>query len=90
MAHAARRHPNYIGVWFFLAVLTAAELSVAFLPSFSKTTIIVFLVLLAVWKALLVALYYMHLRFEPRRLWILATSPLPLIAILLLAVLQEF
>jgi caa(3)-type oxidase subunit IV len=45
---------------------------------------------MAFWKATLVALYYMHLRWEPRRLWILATSPLPLIAILILAVLMEY
>lgn len=90
MAHAARRHPNYIGVWFFLAVLTAAELSVAFLPSFSKTTIIFFLVLLAVWKALLVALYFMHLRFENNRIRLLVVAPLPLAAILVVAVIQEF
>jgi caa(3)-type oxidase subunit IV len=48
------------------------------------------LILMALWKALLVALYYMHLKFEPRRLWILAASPLPLAVILVVAVLTEF
>jgi len=37
-----------------------------------------------------VALYYMHLRFEPRRMWILAVSPLPLAVILLVVGLTEF
>jgi caa(3)-type oxidase subunit IV len=46
--------------------------------------------LMAVWKALLVALYYMHLRWEPRRLWVLAAAPLPLVAFLILAVLMEY
>ena len=32
------------------------------------------LLVLAVWKALLVALYFMHLRFETFRLWILAVG----------------
>jgi cytochrome c oxidase subunit 4 len=86
-AHA--RHPNYVGVWIGLAVLTALELGVAFLP-WSKSLIVIVLVALAVWKALLVALYYMHLRFEPNRLRILAVAPLPLAVILVVAVIQEY
>ena len=86
-AHHAR--PNYIGIWLALAVLTGVELGVAFLP-FSKTMIILLLVGLAFWKALLVALYFMHLRFEPNRLRILAAAPLPLIVILVVAVIQEY
>ena len=86
---AHRAHPNYIGIWVALAVLTALELGVAFLD-WSKTTLILILLGLAVWKALLVALYYMHLRFEPNRLRILAVAPLPLIVILVVAVIQEY
>jgi cytochrome c oxidase subunit 4 len=86
---ANHAHPNYIGIFVFLAVLTAVELAVAFLP-FSKTILILLLLGLAFWKALLVALYYMHLRFEPNRLRILAVAPLPLIVILVVAVIQEY
>ena len=86
---AGHPHPNYIGIWAALAVLTAIELGVAFLP-FSKTIIILLLLGLAFWKALLVALYFMHLRFEPNRLRILAIAPLPLIVILVVAVIQEY
>jgi cytochrome c oxidase subunit 4 len=86
---AHRAHPNYIGIWLALAVLTGVELGVAFLP-FSKTIIILLLLGLAFWKALLVALYFMHLRFEPNRLRILAVAPLPLIVILVVAVIQEY
>jgi cytochrome c oxidase subunit IV len=82
-------HPNYIGVFVMLAVLTGLELTVAFLP-WSKGVIIGLLVLMAVWKAVLVALYYMHLRFEPRRLRLMAIAPLPLAVILVVAVIQEF
>jgi cytochrome c oxidase subunit 4 len=82
-------HPNYILIWVFLAVLTAVELSVAFLP-WPKTIIIVILIGMAFWKAGLVGLYYMHLRFEPNRLRILAIAPLPLFAVLVLAVITEF
>jgi caa(3)-type oxidase subunit IV len=48
------------------------------------------LCVMAIWKAVLVALYYMHLRSEPRRLWILVAAPMPLVVILIAAVLTEF
>ncbi len=86
---AHRAHPNYIAIFVALAVLTGVELGVAFLP-FSKTILILLLIGLAFWKALLVALYFMHLRFEPNRLRILAVAPLPLIVILVVAVIQEY
>ena len=89
MAEAEHKHPNYIGVWVGLAVLTLLELGVAFL-SWSKTVIILILLGLALWKALLVALYYMHLRFEPNRLRILAVAPLPLAVIMIIAVITEY
>ncbi len=89
MAEAEHKHPNYVGVWVGLAVLTLLELGVAFL-SWPKTTIILILVGLAVWKALLVALYYMHLRFEPNRLRVLAIAPLPLALIMVIAVITEY
>jgi cytochrome c oxidase subunit IV len=83
------KHPPYIGIWVMLAVLTAVELTVAFLP-WHKRLIIALLIGLAIWKALLVALYYMHLRFETYRLRILAIAPLPLAVILVTAVITEY
>ena len=83
-----KKHPNYIGVFIGLTVLTGIELLVAFLP-WSKVTLILLLIFLAVWKALMVALYFMHLRFEPNRLRILAVAPLPLAVILVVFVLTE-
>ncbi len=88
-AAKAVHHPNYMAVFVALGVLTAVELGVAFLP-WAKLTIILILIALAVWKAALVALYYMHLRFEPTRLRILAVAPLPLAVILVLAVIMEY
>lgn len=55
-----------------------------------KQLIIVLLLAFAVWKALLVALYYMHLRFEGSRLRIPAIAPLPLAVILVIAVITEY
>lgn len=89
MEKAKHAHPNYVGIFIFLGALTAVELGVAFLP-WPKTVLILLLVFLATWKAVLVALYYMHLRFEPTRLRLLAIAPLPLAVILVVAVTREF
>jgi cytochrome c oxidase subunit IV len=85
---ARHAHPSYVGIWLALAALTGVELGIAFLP-WAKTTLILLLIALAVWKALLVALYFMHLRFEHRPVRILAFAPLPFTGILVVAVLQE-
>lgn len=84
----AHPRPSYIGIWVALALLTACELGIAFLP-WAKSILIVILVAMAFWKAILVALYYMHLRFENRRVLLLALAPLPFIVILLTAGLLE-
>ena len=82
------KHPNYWAVWAILTVLTLVELGVAFLP-WQKQVIMLLLVGMALWKALLVALYFMHLRFEKTRMLIFAIAPLPLTVIIVVAVLTE-
>ncbi|HAT16530.1 MAG TPA: hypothetical protein DCS76_01965 [Gemmatimonadetes bacterium] len=84
-------HPRYYWIWFMLAVLTALEVAMSlYMTNVSKVVLAVGLILMAVWKAVLVAMYYMHLRYEPARLWIMAISPLPFGVILVLAVITEF
>lgn len=83
------QEPRYFLIWFVLLVLTLAEVGYAFLP-FGRFWLATGLILMAFWKAALVALYFMHLRFEPRRLWLLVLTPVPLIAILILAVITEY
>lgn len=83
------QHAPYIAIWGVLLVLTLAEVGYAFLP-ISKVLLATGLVSMALMKAALVALYYMHLRWEPRRLWLLAVAPLPLAVILVVAVMAEF
>lgn len=90
METAAKKHPNYMGVWAVLAILTVAEVLVALLSHIPKNVLIITLVLLAIWKALLVAMYYMHLKFERLRLVLLAAVPLPLALIFVLAALSEY
>ncbi len=91
MAEQEHSHPPYILIWVVLLVLTLAEVAMSlYMTNVSKVVLAVGLIFMAVWKAVLVAMYYMHLRYEPARLWILAISPLPLAVILVLAVITEF
>jgi cytochrome c oxidase subunit 4 len=87
--HGAHKAPNYMMIWVYLAVLTVVEVLVAFVSGMPFVILVIALLLLAFWKALLVALYYMHLKFEPRKLWIIASIPIPLIIIFLGVVLME-
>ncbi len=89
MEEQEQAHPRYILIWVILAVLTAAEVGYAFLD-LPKVVLAVGLIFMAVWKAVMVAMYYMHLRYEPARLWIMAISPLPFGVILVLLVITEF
>ena len=57
-----RHRPNYVGVFIVLAVLTAVEIGVTRLP----VPRIPILVPLALLKSALVAMFYMHLRFDRR------------------------
>jgi len=82
------KHPNYIAVWAMLAILTVVEVAIVYFR-LTREWLILVLVLLAAWKALLVALYFMHLKFEPKRLLIIVLTPLPLALILVFLVLQE-
>ncbi len=89
MEEQEQAHPRYILIWVILAVLTVAEVGYAFLD-LPKVVLAVGLIFMAVWKAVMVAMYYMHLRYEPARLWIMAISPLPFGVILVLFVITEF
>jgi len=79
------KHPNYMAIFWYLAILTVVEIAVIYLPM-PKFTIGVLLCALALGKATMVAMYFMHLKFETRTLGMVAITPL-LIATLLVFVL---
>ncbi len=58
----AQHKPNYVGIFVVLVVLTAVEVFVTYLP----LPRIPVLVPLAIAKAALVVMFYMHLRFDNR------------------------
>jgi len=86
MATSAHKHPNYMAIFWWLAILTVVELAVVFMP-LSKITIGVLLCALALAKAALVAAYFMHLKFETKTLTWIAFTPLAL-AIMLMFILM--
>ena len=83
------KHPPYLLIWLYLALLTAAELALAFELPIDRNLKLVLLLGTAVWKALLVALFFMHLKFERWNLRILFIIPLPLAALLILAAISQ-
>jgi cytochrome c oxidase subunit 4 len=71
----AHPHPNYFGTWFILLVVTLAEVVFA---AVTPTGLFkgVGLVVMALYKVVLVALYFMHLKFEKKTMWVIASAPL--------------
>jgi cytochrome c oxidase subunit 4 len=87
-SHAEHHGPSYMAIFWYLAVLTVVEIAVIFLP-IPKLAIGVMLVAMACAKAALVALYFMHLRFETRTLGYIALTPVLIGALLVLVLLPD-
>ncbi len=85
---SAHKQPNYIGVFWWLLALTVIEIAVIYLP-IAKLVIGILLVGLALSKASLVAMYFMHLKFEARTLGLIAMTPLLLCVLLIFALLPD-
>lgn len=79
----AHKSPSYMAIFWWLAGLTVVEVGYSsVLPHRHKILLIVGLVGFAAVKASLVALYFMHLKFERKSLGIIVTSTLILGCIL--------
>ena len=85
----AHKPPPYMLVWVGLLVRTIMEVFYATLSSIPKIWLAIGLMAMAFLKAYWVAIYYMHLKWEPKRLWLLVSVPIPLIMILIFVVLNE-
>jgi cytochrome c oxidase subunit 4 len=84
----AHPEPNYMGIWFWLLILTIAEIVVALL-ALAPLAKGILLVGMAVTKAALVALYFMHLRFERVTLGVIALTPLIICVFLVFMLLPD-
>ena len=88
MATTTHTHPNYMGIFSVLLVLTVVEVGLTFL-GLPKMLLASLLVILAVWKAALVAMYFMHLKFEPKTLAMIAIVPFVLCLFMILMLLPD-
>jgi cytochrome c oxidase subunit 4 len=88
MAGTEHKHPNYMAIFWYLAILTVVEIAVIYIP-FGKFTIGVLLCALALTKAALVAMYFMHLRFETLTLGWIAVTPLAIATLLVFILLPD-
>ncbi len=75
------RYRTYVLVWVTLMVLTVITVTVSYLH-FGIFNIVIALGVASV-KASLVALYFMHLKYEDKITWIFALYPLGLLALLI-------
>jgi cytochrome c oxidase subunit 4 len=85
---STHEEPNYMAVFYWLFALTILEVGIVYMP-LAKFVIVVSLVGLACSKAALVALYFMHLRFERSTLGIIALTPPFLLVLLTLALVPD-
>jgi cytochrome c oxidase subunit 4 len=87
-AHAVSSAKTYLWVWVWLAglMLLSVVLSELHMP---KRTIILAILALSTVKALLVALYYMHLKLDRRLLAFVAIAPLIVVSLVLLLLLSS-
>jgi cytochrome c oxidase subunit 4 len=83
-----QKHPNYMAIFWMLAILTVVEIGVVFLP-FGKFINGTLLTALAIGKAALVAMYFMHLKFETRTLGLIAITPLAIATLLVFVILPD-
>jgi cytochrome c oxidase subunit IV len=88
MASTTHTHPNYMGIFWVLLVLTVIEVALTFV-GLPKLLLGSLLVILAVWKAALVAMYFMHLKFERRTLAMIAVVPFILCLFFILMLLPD-
>ena len=84
-----RPHPNYTAVWIWLLTLLGVGLAVSLVPGARALGLVVIFATAFV-KALLVALNFMHLRFESGLIYAIALIPLVFAAILAVALFPDF
>jgi cytochrome c oxidase subunit IV len=75
-AHHAPNRKEYMVIFLVLFVLTVLEVIVAQIPGLSKTLLGLALVGLAVSKASIVGLYYMHLKHETKVMRLTVAIPM--------------
>ena len=82
-------HPNYTAVYLWLLALLGVGVGASLMPG-GRAVGLVVIFSTAVVKALLIALNFMHLRFESGVIYAIALIPLVFVAILAVALFPDF
>ncbi len=82
------RHPNYVAIWYWLIGLALGSVLISSLP-IPHLIALVIIFAAAFIKAWLVAMYYMHLRFERLLIFALVVVPLAFFVVLLLVLFYD-
>jgi len=88
MTSTAHSTSAYIKVFYVLVVLTILEVAIVYL-GLPRMLLVALLVIFAVWKASLVAMHFMHLKFEKRTLAVVALTPFVLCVFLILMLMPD-
>ena len=88
MNESAKSHVNYFSIWVWLVVLTVGYLLERFL-GIPRHVALLAIFGIALVKALLVALNFMHLRWESPMIYAIVVVPIVLFGILLVLLLPD-
>jgi cytochrome c oxidase subunit 4 len=84
-----RAHPDYTAIFLWLLALMAVSVIASVIPGLRGVAVVVIFAT-AFAKAILVALNFMHLRFEGRLIWAIAVVPVAFFAVLTIALFPDF
>ncbi len=87
--HAHPGAKEYLGIAVILTVITAIEVAVFYIPQM-KVILVPTLLTLSALKFALVAMFYMHLKFDHRLFSWLFVVPMLLAALVILALMKLF
>jgi caa(3)-type oxidase subunit IV len=88
MTSAAHSASAYIKIFYVLLVLTVVEIAIVYM-GLPRMLLVALLVIFAVWKASLVAMHFMHLKFEKKTLAVVALAPFVLCVFLILMLMPD-
>jgi len=90
--HPAHKSPNYIMIFVWLIVITALEVGVGYIPHTVVPNAFTYPVLLimSLVKVVLVALYFMHLRYDNRWFLSIMLAAIPFVVLFILALVLGF
>jgi cytochrome c oxidase subunit IV len=80
---------NYLAIFGLLVVLTIVTVAVAFLHIRSEIVKVLIALTIASVKAAFVALYFMHLKFEGKLIYLILALPIFLCAVLVVALIPD-